>query len=142
VRAPPASPRWLSTASLSALGYQHEPSCPVIRVWERHPSRDEPAARRAYARLVPEPWGPIFEPVRLSHRTSPAVRAAFVVFRHDRTMPPGYWHPQMSDRLGTPKIVEVDGDHEAMLTAPDGLAEVLLELGSDVPAPGATATAR
>ena len=96
---------------------------------------DEPAARRAYARLVPEPWRPIFEPVRLSHATSPAVPAAFVVFRHDRTMPPGYWHPQMSNRLGAPRIVELDGDHEAMLTAPDGLAEALFELGTDVPAP-------
>ena len=44
---------------------------------------------------------------------------AFVVFRHDRTMPPGYWHPHMADRLAAPKIVELDGDHEAMLTAPD-----------------------
>jgi pimeloyl-ACP methyl ester carboxylesterase len=49
---------------------------------------DEPAARRAYARLVPEPWAPIFEPVRLSHRTRPGVPTAFVVFRDDRTMRP------------------------------------------------------
>src|SRR5262245_2468368 len=63
---------------------------------------DEPAARRAYARLVPEPWAPIFEPVRLSHRTSPTEAPAFVAFRHDRTMPPGYWHPRMAGRLAAP----------------------------------------
>jgi hypothetical protein len=33
-------------------------------------------------------------------------------------------------------IIEVDGDHEAMLTAPDRLAETLFELGSDAPAHG------
>ena len=95
---------------------------------------DEPAARRAYDRLVPEPWAPIFDPVRLPHRTSPVVPAAFVVFRDDRTMPPGYWQPRMTDRLAVPKIVELDGDHETMLTAPDRLAEALLELGSGAPA--------
>src|SRR5262249_35492197 len=66
--------------------------------WYMHPG-DEPAARRAYARLVPEPWAPIFEPVRLSHRTSPTEAPAFVAFRHDRTMPPGYCHPRMAGRL-------------------------------------------
>src|SRR5262249_24702685 len=89
---------------------------------------DEAAARRAYERLVPEPWAPIFDPVRLSHRVSPAVPAAFVVFRHDRTMPAGYWHPQMAGRLAAPEIVELDGDHETMLTTPDLLAEALLQL--------------
>jgi pimeloyl-ACP methyl ester carboxylesterase len=92
---------------------------------------DESAARRAYARLVPEPWTPIFEPVRLSHRTSPGVPPAFVIFRDDRTMPTGYWHPQMTGRLAAAKIVELDGDHEAMLTAPDRLAEAVLELASE-----------
>jgi hypothetical protein len=82
---------------------------------------------------VPEPWAPIFEPIRLSHRTSPAVPPAFIVFRHDRTMPPGYWHPQMTGRLAAPKIIELDGDHEAMLTAPDGLAGALLDLAGEAP---------
>lgn len=40
----------------------------------------------------------------------------------------------MADRLAAPKIVELDGDHEAMLTAPDILAEALLQLASDAPA--------
>jgi thioesterase domain-containing protein len=92
---------------------------------------DEPAARRAYERLVPEPWAPIFDPVRLSHRTSAPAPAAFVAFRDDRTTPPGYWHPQMTDRLVAPRILELDGDHQAMLTAPDRLAEALLALTSE-----------
>jgi hypothetical protein len=40
----------------------------------------------------------------------------------------------MTDRLAAPKLVELDGDHEAMLTAPNRLAEALLDLGSDPPA--------
>jgi hypothetical protein len=54
-----------------------------------------------------------------------------------RTMPPGYWHPQMTSRLGAPKVVELDGDHEAMLTTPDGLAEALLDLAGAAPAQAA-----
>jgi len=95
---------------------------------------DEPTARRAYARLVPEPWAPIFDAVHLSHRASPTVPAAFVVLRHDRTMPPAYWHPQMTGRLAAPRIVELDGDHETMLTAPDRLAQALLDLAGETPA--------
>src|SRR5262249_5349032 len=95
----------------------------------------EPAARRAHARLVPEPWAPIFEPVRLSHAMSAGGAAAFVGFRNRRTLPAGDWPPPMSGRLAAPRIVELDGDHEAMLTAPDGLAEALFELGTDVAAP-------
>ena len=95
---------------------------------------DEPMARRFYARLVPEPWAPIFEPVRLTRGTSPMEPPAFVVFRHDRTMPPGYWHPDMAGRLAAAKIVELDGDHEAMLTAPDILAEAMLQIAGDAPA--------
>jgi len=118
------------------------PDRAVVLPWELWRSSfmqtgDESAARGAYARLVPEPWAPIFEPVRLSHRTRPTVPTAFVVFGDDRTMPPGYWHPQMTRRLAAPKIVELDGDHEAMLTAPDRLAGALLDLGSDAPARGA-----
>jgi pimeloyl-ACP methyl ester carboxylesterase len=125
-------------AGLEQLG-RARPDRAVALPWELWRSafmqtNDEQTARRAYARLVPEPWAPIFEPVRLSYRASPAVPAAFVVFRHDRTMPPGYWHPQMTSRLETPEIIELDGDHEAMLTAPDRLAEALPALASDAPA--------
>jgi len=40
----------------------------------------------------------------------------------------------MTGRLAAPKIVELDGDHETMLTAPDRLAEALLALAGKVAA--------
>ena len=46
-------------------------------------------------------------------------------------MPPGYFHPGMSSRLGECKVVEMDGSHEAMFTRPAELAEKLIEASSD-----------
>ena len=43
-------------------------------------------------------------------------------------MAPGYWQPRMASRLEAVDVVEVDGDHEAMLTAPHRLAATLLDV--------------
>jgi pimeloyl-ACP methyl ester carboxylesterase/ketosteroid isomerase-like protein len=86
---------------------------------------DEDAARRAYERLVPEPFRPAFEPVRLPGRPHRSVPAGFVVFDDDRTMPPGFWHPGMTGRCPGAPVVTAGGDHEAMLTRPGELATAL-----------------
>lgn len=46
-------------------------------------------------------------------------------------MPAGYWHPGMSSRLPGATVLELDGDHEALLTAPRRLADVLTGVASD-----------
>ena len=46
-------------------------------------------------------------------------------------MPSGYFHPGMSSRLGTFKLVRMDGGHEVMLSRPAELAEKLIEAASD-----------
>ena len=46
-------------------------------------------------------------------------------------MPPGYFHPGMSSRLGASKVVEMDGSHEVMFTRPAELSEKLIEASSD-----------
>jgi len=55
---------------------------------------------------------------------------SFIALGNDLTMPPGYWHPQMTSRLESAQIVEIDSDHEALLTTPDALANALLHLSS------------
>jgi hypothetical protein len=45
-----------------------------------------------------------------------------VAFRQDKTMPPGFWQPGMSGRLNGGAIVEIDGDHQVLLSAPGSLA--------------------
>ena len=45
-------------------------------------------------------------------------------------MPPGYFHPGMSSRLGPHKLLEKDGRHEVMFTRPAELADKIIEASS------------
>ena len=85
----------------------------------------EQLARESHERLVPDPYRPVFEPVKLLrpvHREHPAT---FVAFTQDKTMPPGFWQPGMSGRLNDGVVIEIDGDHEMLLSAPGPLADAL-----------------
>jgi pimeloyl-ACP methyl ester carboxylesterase len=85
----------------------------------------EQLARESHERLVPDPYRPVFEPVRLSRPVHRELPAAFVAFTQDQTMPPGFWHPGMSGRLAGGTVTEIDGDHQMPLTAPGPLADAL-----------------
>jgi len=85
----------------------------------------EQLARDSFQRLVPEPYRPVFEPIRLRRPVHRELPAAFLAFTHDRTMPPGFWRPGMSGRLNGATVAEIDGDHEMPLTAPEQLADAL-----------------
>jgi pimeloyl-ACP methyl ester carboxylesterase len=85
----------------------------------------ERLARESYQRLTPEPYRPVFEPIRLRRPVHRELPASFLAFTHDQTMPPGFWHPGMSGRLNGATVTEIDGDHEMPLTAPERLADAL-----------------
>src|SRR5262245_60514355 len=93
---------------------------------------DEASARATYDRLVPEPSRPAFEPIRLTRATTVDLPAAFVSCRQDLTQPPGFWKPGMSGRLPDAPVFEIDGDHEALITAPNGLAEALMGAAAEL----------
>jgi len=82
-------------------------------------------ARDSFQRLVPDPYRPVFEPIKLRRQVHRELPATFLAFTQDMTMPPGFWHPQMSSRLNGATVMEIDGDHEIPLTAPKQLAEAL-----------------
>jgi len=86
---------------------------------------DEATAKAAFARLVPDPYRTTFDPVHLPRLAGLDLPATFVHLRQDRTMPTGFWHPGMSGRLPGTALIELDGDHQAMLTAPGPLADAL-----------------
>jgi hypothetical protein len=46
-------------------------------------------------------------------------------------MPRGYFHPRMSSRLGTCKLVEMDARQEVMSTARAELVEKIIEASSE-----------
>ena len=47
--------------------------------------------------------------------------------RQDKALPPGYFYPRMSSRLGAFKLLEMDGSHELMFTRPEELADKIVE---------------
>jgi pimeloyl-ACP methyl ester carboxylesterase len=88
---------------------------------------DEDTLTRIRELLVPEPYAPVFEPLALPGFPTLPIPAVYITCRDDRTMPPGTFHPGQSGRLREPELIEIEGDHETLLTAPDRLADALLE---------------
>jgi pimeloyl-ACP methyl ester carboxylesterase len=88
---------------------------------------DETTFARIRALLVPEPHAPVFETLALPRFPMLEIPAVYITCRDDRTMPPGTFHPGQSSRLRDPELIEIDGDHEALLTAPERLGDALLE---------------
>ena len=85
----------------------------------------EELARESHERLVPDPYRPVFEPVKLRRPVHRELPATFVAFTQDKTMPPGFWQPGMSSRLNDSAVIEIDGDHQMLLSAPRPLADAL-----------------
>jgi len=86
----------------------------------------EPLARWAWERLSPEPAQVNLDNLDLTRFYSLDVPKSFIYCRHDNAMPPGYFHPEMSSRLGACKVLEMDGSHEVMFTRPVELAEKIV----------------
>jgi pimeloyl-ACP methyl ester carboxylesterase len=87
---------------------------------------DEATAAALFPRFVPEPYAPIFETLRLPHNHRHGIPTAVLSCGRDLAMPPGLFHPGQSSRLDHPRVIDVDGDHEALLTNPRALATGLL----------------
>ncbi len=88
---------------------------------------DDHALARIRTMLVPEPHAPVFETLSLPTFTSLQIPAAYISCRDDRSLPPGTLHPGQSSRLADPELIEIEGDHESLLTAPARLADALLQ---------------
>jgi pimeloyl-ACP methyl ester carboxylesterase len=88
---------------------------------------DHHTLARIAALLVPEPHKPIFEPLSLPNFPRSDIPAAYIHCSEDRTLPPGTFHPGQSSRLHEPQLIEIEGDHESLLTAPERLADALLD---------------
>ncbi|KAL3695097.1 hypothetical protein R1sor_008748 [Riccia sorocarpa] len=97
---------------------------------------DEETAKALYATTIPQGGQPHSELQDLKTFFELPISKAFVYLTKD----PIYggpdskdnWHPRFSTRLGDYKLVEMEGDHEALLTNPLVLAEKLTEASSDL----------
>jgi len=90
-------------------------------------------SQRAYGQLSPEPFGSWAEPLKMETFHSRQIPRSFLVGTADMVTPPGdsSWHPRMSSRLGTFRLVQMAGSHEAIFTNPVELADKLIEAGRD-----------
>jgi pimeloyl-ACP methyl ester carboxylesterase len=98
-------------------------------VWRAHFMQDasEETAHARWEELSPEPNRLNTEKLDLKTFYALDVPKSFISCRQDRTLPPGSFHPRMSSRLKTFKLVEMDGSHEVLFTRPAELAEKLIE---------------
>jgi len=87
---------------------------------------DDATARALHSRLVPEPRHPIFERLSLPSFRKLEIPTAYITCRHDQALPPGAFYPGQSSRLEAPVLIGIDGDHEALFTAPDRLAAAVV----------------
>jgi pimeloyl-ACP methyl ester carboxylesterase len=102
-------------------------------IWRDHFIQDasEEVARVLWEHLTPEPNLPNVEKLDLKAFYSLDIPKSYIFCRQDMTLPPGSFYPQMSSRLGTYKLVEMDGSHEVLFTRPAELAEKLVEASSE-----------
>jgi len=106
---------------------------PPWKTWRDNFIQDAPEslARSTWEQLSPEPSQVNFDNIRLKRFYSLDIPKSFIFCRQDKAMPPGYFHPGMSSRLGGFKLLEMDGSHEVMFTRPADLAEKIIEASSE-----------
>jgi pimeloyl-ACP methyl ester carboxylesterase len=92
---------------------------------------DQDAARSVWERLVPQPFQPWADKLDLSEFYASNIPKSSIHVKDDLALDPGTWHPGMSSRLGTYKLVEMGGSHEVMFTRPSELADCLIEAAND-----------
>ena len=88
-------------------------------------------ARSVWEHLTPEPSQVNLDKLDLKRFYLLPIPKSFIYCRQDKAMPPGYFHPGMSSRLGACKLLEMDGGHEIMFTRPVELSEKLVDASSD-----------
>ena len=91
----------------------------------------ESLARALWEQLSPEPNQVNLDRLDLKRFDSLSIPRSYIYCRHDRALPPSYFHPRMSSRLGEFKLLEMDGSHEVMFTRPEELAERIIEASLD-----------
>lgn len=96
---------------------------------------DAETAKRLYAGVRPEPAKPLFQKLDLKKFYALSTPRSYVFLTGDNAVPQTAdygWHPHMSSRLGTFRLVVGKGDHMTYFrTKPQYIAKKLYEAGRD-----------
>lgn len=96
---------------------------------------DHKYALETYARLSPEPAQPWRDKLPLTkfYATIDQVGRSYINCTEDISLPPGEWgwHPRMSQRLNTPRLIQMHGSHESLFSKPKLLAKKIVQAGRD-----------
>ena len=94
---------------------------------------DGAAAKAAYDRLCPQPYATFADKIAL--KAPPAaweVGKSYVNSLMDAAMPHSKgWHPNLSERLGMFRLIQMMGGHETCFIDPEGTARALHMAGRD-----------
>jgi len=90
---------------------------------------DLATARRTWALLSPQPYRPLVEPLDLKKFYALQWPASYLNCTEDISLPLGEFalFPRMACRLGLFRLVQMPGGHETLFTAPERLAQKLVE---------------
>jgi pimeloyl-ACP methyl ester carboxylesterase len=91
----------------------------------------ESVARSIWEQLSPEPNQVNLDKVKLRRFYSLPIPKSFIHCRQDKAMGPGYFHPRMSSRLGSFRLIEMDGSHEVLFTRSADVADKIIEASID-----------
>lgn len=88
-------------------------------------------AQRYYQRWSPQPMQPFRYKLDMTKFYRLSIPKSYLVCTEDIRipMPEHSWHPRFSNRLGCSRFVSMPGDHEALFTSPELLAQKLVEAG-------------
>ena len=94
---------------------------------------DLATAQRTYELLSSEPYQPFVDKLDLKKFYALQTPRSYIHCTEDIALPPGEWgwHPRMSGRLGLYRLVQIAGSHEVMFTAPQRLADAIVQAGRD-----------
>jgi hypothetical protein len=84
-----------------------------------------------WERLVPQPYQPWADKLDLTGFYASGLPTSYLAVADDQALPAGTWHPGMSSRLGSFKLVQMNGSHEVMFTRPAELARKIVEAAHD-----------
>ena len=94
---------------------------------------DGDLSQSAYDKLNPHPFATFACKISLSKNPAEMeIAKSFINCTEDTSLPHSMtWHPRLSEKLGLFRLIQIPGGHEVCFTAPDRLAQAIMDAGRD-----------